>query len=122
MISGINVSRGCQVAYFVSDGRVRRAVPVSTGRPGYPTDPGVFRIFRSVNGTETSNSFPEPHWNMYRSLYFNGGEALHGSYSDSYVRTYPDSHGCVRMLHRDVDWLWRNGWTVGTSVRVYGDW
>jgi lipoprotein-anchoring transpeptidase ErfK/SrfK len=59
---------------------------------------------------------------MYRSLYFNGGEAVHGSYSDSYVVTYPASHGCVRMLHRDVDWLWRNGWTIGTTVRVYGRW
>lgn len=73
-----------------------------------------------MNGKETSTQFPDTHWNMYRSLYFNGGEALHGSYSDLYVRTFPDSHGCVRMLHRDVDWLWRKGWTIGTKVRVYG--
>lgn len=122
MISGINVSVRCQAAYFVSGGRVVRAVPVSTGQAGYRTDVGTFRIFRRVNGVETSREFPDDHWNMYRSLYFNGGEAVHGSYSDSYVRTYPDSHGCVRMLHRDVDWLWRKGWTIGTNVRVYGSW
>ena len=46
---------------------------------------------------------------MYRSLYFSGGQAIHGSHSDTYVVTYPASHGCVRMLHRDVDWLWRKG-------------
>lgn len=122
MVPGINVSVHCQVAYFVKKGKVVRAVPVSTGRAGFPTDIGTFRIFRGVNGKETSNAYPEPHWNMYRSLYFNGGEAVHGSYSDAYVVTYPASHGCVRMLHRDVDWLWRNGWTIGTTVRVYGRW
>lgn len=122
MLTGINVSVRCQAAYFVSGGRVLRAVPVSTGQAGYRTDVGTHRIYRSVNGVETSREFPDDHWNMYRSLYFNGGEAIHGSFSDSYVRTYPDSHGCVRMLHRDVDWLWRNGWTMGTTVRVYGSW
>lgn len=122
MVNGVNVSRGCQAAYFVKNRKVLRAVPVSTGRSGYPTNPGTFHVFRSVNGKETSAQFPDSHWNMYRSLYFNSGEALHGSYSDLYVRTFPDSHGCVRMLHRDVDWLWRKGWTIGTTVRVYGNW
>ncbi len=121
-VPGVNVSLACQAAYFVQHGKVVRAVPVSSGRPGYPTNKGTYRIYRAVNGTETSNLFPEDHWNMYRSLYFHGGEALHGSYRDEYVRTYPDSHGCVRMLHKDVDWLWRNGWTLGTTVRVYGSW
>ncbi|MFN8125281.1 MAG: L,D-transpeptidase [Candidatus Nanopelagicales bacterium] len=122
MLDGVNVSVRCQAAYFVRNGKVLRAVPVSTGRAGYRTRTGDFRIYRSVNGVETSQSYPEDHWNMYRSLYFSGGQALHGSYSDAYVVTYPASHGCVRMLHHDVDWLWRKGWTVGTSVRVYGDW
>ena len=122
MINGVNVSVRCQSAYFVRAGKVVRAVPVSTGRSGYRTDLGTFRMYRGVNGVETSQQFPDDHWNMYRSLYFNGGEAVHGSYSDSYVRTYPDSHGCVRMLHRDVDWLWRKGWTIGTTVKVYGSW
>lgn len=122
MVNGVNVDVTCQAAYFVERGKVVRAVPVSTGRRGFPTDRGTYRIYRGVNGTETSLQFPDDHWNMYRSLYFNGGEALHGSWSDEYVRTYPDSHGCVRMLHRDVDWLWANGWTIGTTVRVYGSW
>lgn len=122
MVNGVNVSVKCQTAFFVRNGKVLRAVPVSTGRPGYRTRLGTFRIFRSVNGVETSNSFPEDHWNMYRSLYFSGGQAIHGSYSDTYVVTYPASHGCVRMLHRDVDWLWRKGWTIGTAVKVYGNW
>jgi L,D-transpeptidase catalytic domain len=122
MVTGVNVSVKCQTAFFVRNGKVLRAVPVSTGRPGYRTRLGTVRIFRSVNGVETSNSFPEDHWNMYRSLYFSGGQAVHGSYSDTYVVTYPASHGCVRMLHRDVDWLWRKGWTIGTTVKVYGNW
>ena len=122
MVDGVNVDITCQAAYFVKRGKILRAVPVSTGRAAFPTGRGTYRIYRGVNGTETSLQFPDDHWNMYRSLYFNGGEALHGSWSDEYVLTYPDSHGCVRMLHRDVDWLWSNGWTVGTTVRVYGSW
>ncbi len=59
---------------------------------------------------------------MYRPKYFNGGIALHGSITDSYVLPYPASHGCVRMLHADVDTLWRSGVDVGTPVYVYGLW
>ena len=59
---------------------------------------------------------------MYRPFFFNGGQALHGSSNDSLVKWYPASHGCVRMLHADIDALWDAGFGRGDRVYVYGAW
>ena len=55
-------------------------------------------------------------------MQFSGGQAMHGSATDALVRTYPASHGCVRMLHRDIDALQAGGVGNGTLVRVIGTW
>ena len=118
MVAGVNVNRRCQVLYFVRGGRYKKVMPVTTGGPGHPTRTGTFRIFRRINGWHESTGYGAM---MYRPQYFSGGMALHGSISDRYVVTYPASHGCVRLLHKDVDWLYpRLG--IGGLVRVYGTW
>ena len=40
---------------------------------------------------------------IYRPKYFNGGIAIHGSYS---VPAYPSSHGCVRVSVAAMDMIW----------------
>jgi lipoprotein-anchoring transpeptidase ErfK/SrfK len=55
-------------------------------------------------------------------MQFSGGQALHGSATDRLVTTSPASHGCVRMLHRDIDALQSGGVDNGTLVRVFGAW
>jgi lipoprotein-anchoring transpeptidase ErfK/SrfK len=67
-----------------------------------------------------SRSYPDG-W-MYRPQFFNMGQAIHGSSLDSAVHSYPASHGCVRMLHKDIDYLWANGFGKGSVVNVYGTW
>lgn len=99
---------------------VRRVMQVSTGMPGYQTRIGIFKGTWRFDGWWQSTIYPDG--KMYRPIFFNGGQALHGSLTDDLVHWYPASHGCVRMLHSDIDALWAGGVGHGTPVRVYGVW
>ena len=66
-------------------GKVVRVVPTSSGKPSTPSDIGRFRFYRKQPGVNGVG--------MVNSVYYNGGEALHG-YKD--VPTYPASGGCLR--------------------------
>ena len=130
MVTGLNVNKECQsLALVVKTGKktreYRKIFRVSTGAGGYDTSPGYHTITRRIDGLHNSSAYPSPSgWNMYRPAYFTGwGEAFHGSPSDASVSWAPSSHGCVRMLQRNVDYLWRTGGNaVGTQVYVYGTW
>jgi lipoprotein-anchoring transpeptidase ErfK/SrfK len=103
---------------------IERVMPVSTGQSTpsgrLETVPGVHRVARTVNGWWQSTLYVDGH--MYRPMFFIRGQALHGSINDSLVKTYPASHGCVRMLHADIDALWDAGFSMGDTVKVYGVW
>lgn len=100
---------------------VKAVFQVSTGMPdSYPTKQGTFSITWKVNGWWQSTIYADG--KMYRPMFFAGGQALHGSITDDLVHVYPASHGCVRMLHADVDALWAAGFGHGNLVRVYGVW
>lgn len=121
MVNGMNISKTCQAGFWVESGRYKRVVPATTGMAGKETRNGNWRIFRSISSTwEESNLYPGAM--MYRSMYFSGGQAIHGSVTDSLVGPRPASSGCVRMLHRDVDALRSAGFASGGAVRVYGQW
>lgn len=64
-------------------------VPVTHGRPGWETPPGVFNVtFKDADFWSTDFDAPMPY-----SVFFNGGIAFHeGSLSDL-------SHGCVHLSH-----------------------
>lgn len=125
MIVGLNVNRECQTITWIVRGKdgskkIRGVFAATTGGPGYSTPVGVYSIYRETNRWHESTGYPGAM--MYRPKYFRGGIAFHGSATDSYVVPYPASHGCVRMLHKDIDKLWRADVSVGTRVKVYGDW
>jgi L,D-transpeptidase ErfK/SrfK len=69
------------------------------------TKPGNFRIY--VRGDEAckSRKFPIPEGGapMPYCMYFNGGQAFHGSPGGVVRRN--ESHGCVRLFVRDAEWL-----------------
>jgi lipoprotein-anchoring transpeptidase ErfK/SrfK len=52
---------------------------------------------------------------MYRPLYFDGGQAIHGANN---VPRSPASHGCARLrvdhMNMFIDWLGLGGVTGGT--------
>ena len=129
LVTGLNVNRACQTVTWVRvDKKGNRyyqvAFSVSTGKPSTPTRKETTTITRRINGWHNSSSYPSSKPNMWRPAYINtSGEAFHGMQSDSMVKPYPASHGCVRMRHADIDYLWKyDGVKVGTKVYVYEDW
>lgn len=120
MVSGVNVSITCQAAFWVKGERYKRVMAACSGKSGYRTRIGTFRVFRSFTTWRYSTIYPEAR--MYKPMQFSGGQALHGSSTDRLVKTYPASHGCVRMLHKDIDAMHNGGLGLGTRVKVVGSW
>jgi len=121
-VVGLNVNKTCQSAVWVKsvDMKWFEITIASTGQPGLETDTGTFKVQWRVNRWYESIAYPDG-W-MYRPLFFNKGQAVHGSEFDTWVYPYPASHGCVRMLGAFVDSLWAHGFGNGSTVRVYGTW
>jgi hypothetical protein len=70
------------------------------------TRSGSFRIYSLGSSGCRSKKFPLPRGGapMPYCMYFNGGQALHGSYGNEVV--YGNiSHGCVRLHVADAYWL-----------------
>jgi lipoprotein-anchoring transpeptidase ErfK/SrfK len=119
-VMGLNVNKSCQSVVWVKDKSFKNyeISIVSTGAAATPTDNGTFKVTWRVNRWYESISIPDG-W-MYKPMFFNKGQAIHGSEKDAYVWWYPASHGCVRMLHAFVDALWASDFGIGSTVRVYG--
>jgi hypothetical protein len=121
---GVNVNKTCQTAVWIKDNSRQNfeVFIVSTGMASvHDTDSGDWKISWRLKRWHESSLFPDG-W-MYWPLYFSyTGAALHGSESEEMVRWYPASHGCVRMLHADIDKLWAADFGVGDNVKVYGKW
>ena len=136
----ILVDQTCQVI-FTGEGndRVVDVFPTSTGEPGfetYSTRAFAFRYDPAIEngGWHDSSSFPSDvdnplNGNMYKPLYFNDGQAIHGA---NYIPPFPRSKGCARTfpLHQDmiIEWLgladrtdvtWNAG-EIGVTVVVQG--
>jgi lipoprotein-anchoring transpeptidase ErfK/SrfK len=115
--TGVTISTHCQTGYATKHGALTKTFPVSTGKQGHQTRTGHFRVTRNINHWTESNLYPGAM--MYRPAFFSKGQALHGSATDALVKSYPDSHGCVRIKHNTVNWLWANGYMrVGGNVTV----
>ena len=85
--------------------------PASGGRNYCPdighacrTALGHFAIYKKEGAKCISSKYPVPRGGapMPWCMYFNGGFALHGSYE---VPGYNASHGCIRILVPDAEWL-----------------
>ncbi len=104
----IDLSR--QVLFLVSQGRVVKILPVSTGTSATRTPAGSFHITRKLDYWRRSSLGL-----LYMPSYFYGGIAIHGSYS---IPNYPASHGCVRIPVWATAGIYYQ-MPVGMSVRVY---
>jgi len=101
-----------QLTLVVDESRVTRVIDVSSGKPGFETPTGSYRVTRKE---QRSWSVPYKVWLPWAS-YFVGGVAFH-EYPD--VPPAPASHGCVRVPRWDAQWLY--GQTpIGTLVTVLG--
>ncbi|MBB3060011.1 L,D-transpeptidase [Microbulbifer rhizosphaerae] len=134
----INLSE--QRAYFYKGGRLVGVSKVSSGKKGYGTRPGHFRVLskhpnhrstvygsfvsartgRVVKADVNTRKHRRPPGTYYRGarmnhyIRFNGGIGMHASGN---VPNYPASHGCVRMPPQMARKFYRHA-RVGTPVRV----
>jgi hypothetical protein len=119
--NGLYVNVKCQILYQVVGHGYRRIVRVSTGMAGYRTPTGTGYVWRKWPGWHRSSLYAA---SMYDSIYWRRdrpGVALHGSVSDSLVKSYPASHGCIRVPRAAITAIYRET-RIGTKVVVYGRW
>lgn len=91
---------------------------VTTGKPGFDTPIGTYRLGgnRVYNETMTSAQAaiddPAEAYNvknvLYTQYFTNAGDALHLNYwqPESFFGAQRTSHGCVGLLLHDAQWLW----------------
>lgn len=93
--------------------------PDAEGETDCRTGIGTFRI-TSIGGADCySKKYPRPTGGglMPYCMYFNKGQALHGS-PDHIVVEDNISHGCVRMRIPDAEWMTNSFAQIGTRVKV----
>jgi lipoprotein-anchoring transpeptidase ErfK/SrfK len=93
-------------------GHLVRWGPVSTGRRSSPTPPGRFALnWRSAGRASTV----DPEWFLRWYFNFDNREGL--AFHAYPLPGHPASHGCVRLLERDAEWLfeWGQPWILDSS-------
>jgi hypothetical protein len=90
----ISIDKNTQSKSVTVDGAPRYIWPVSTGRPGYDTPDGAFKLNRmdADHYSQEWDNAPMPH-TMFFDL---AGHAIHG-FSDVKHLGLAVSHGCVRL-------------------------
>ena len=112
-----------QTLAVYEQGRLVFATLVTTGLPGWWTQPGTFQVYAKLERDDMSGSFEADRSDYYLLqdvpwvMYYDKARALHGAYwRTSYG--YPGSHGCVNLSPTDAHWLFN--WAVeGTYVHVF---
>lgn len=99
-----------QKLYAIEDGNITIHSIISTGKKGYVTPAGKFKILQKKRyHISTIYNLPMP----YMLRLTNGGIAIH----QGYVPNYPASHGCIRVPKQFAQELFY--WTpIGTIVYV----
>ena len=134
----IRIDLGSQEAYFYKGGKLVGMSPISSGREGYNTPTGSFRIIQK-NADHVSNLYgnyvdgsgaivmrnvgvnrdPRPAGARFEGApmpYFmriTGAVGMHAGY----LPGVPDSHGCIRMPREMAETFFANA-SVGTPVSV----
>ncbi len=128
-----------QTAYLIEDGRVAFVSPIASGKEGWGTPIGSFRVIskdlnhksgnfgligdsygRIVNPNATPGSYVPPgcHYMPAPMPYFIEFRKYVGMHA-GYLPGYPASHGCVRMP-RDLAAEFFARVQIGTPVKVIG--
>lgn len=111
----ILVSRRVQAFGAYENGVLVRWGPTSTGKAATPTDAGLFYTNWKSRKTISTD---DPTWILewYVNFISEKGVAFH-QYS---LPGRPVSHGCVRLLAEDAEWLyrWSDAWSLDRRRRV----
>lgn len=111
----ILVSRRVQAFGAYENGALVRWGPTSTGKAATPTDAGLFYTNWKSRKTISTD---DPSWILewYVNFISEKGVAFH-QYA---LPGRPVSHGCVRLLAEDAEWLyrWSDAWSLDRHRRV----
>jgi hypothetical protein len=106
----IEIDLSSQTARLLRDGVAGPAMPVSTGRPGFPTPPGDY-VVTDKHRKWRSTIYPA---DMPFFMRLSCGEfGLHAGA----LPGYPASHGCIRLHRQDAEDLFKHV-PVGTRVTI----
>jgi lipoprotein-anchoring transpeptidase ErfK/SrfK len=134
----IRIDLGAQEAYFYKGGKLVGMSPISSGREGYNTPTGSFRVIQK-NANHVSNLYgnfvdsegnivvrnvgvhrdkcpPGAHFEGAPMPYFmrvTGAVGMHAGY----LPGVPDSHGCIR-LPKDMARIFFENAPLGTPVTI----
>jgi hypothetical protein len=117
----IDIDKNAQRMTVTVDGAQRYVWPVSTGRPGYDTPNGTFKVNRmdADHLSQEWDNAPMPH-----TMFFDmRGHAIHGFFDVKHLGM-PVSHGCVRLAPDHATELFNLVKTEGmkeTTVVVSGE-
>lgn len=136
--ASLHINLKQQAVYLLEDGQLRNSSPISSGKPGYSTPRGKFRVLKKeVNHfSATYGKIVGPNGKtvvadarsdmavpagcrfvkapMPYYLGFTPRHGLHGGH----LPGYPASHGCVRMpLQKAREFFY--GVAVGTPVYIF---
>lgn len=103
----VEIDLARQLVLLVRDGHVRHALHTSSGKPSTPTVRGTFAVYEKRNSRQANN--------MYRSIFFYRGYAIHGYPS---IPLQPASNGCLRLYDGDADFAFPQI-QMGEPVTVY---
>jgi lipoprotein-anchoring transpeptidase ErfK/SrfK len=94
----INIDLSSQAMSVVVEGNHFARWDVSTGRAGYWTPRGSWRVNRMarVHYSKQFNNYPLPY-----AMFFVGGVAIHATKGEHKLGK-PASHGCVRLANRNA--------------------
>lgn len=105
--------------------RVLYTALVTTGKEGWETPTGTFRIlYRVANETMTSDAIGAEEYYvltyvLYTQYFTYEGHALHLNYwrPEYYFGNIPSSHGCIGMRLADAEFFWHFA-RAGTRVTI----
>lgn len=128
--------KGVQAWAAYEDGRLMRWGLANTGRPGYQTPGGRYNFNWQTPERVSSESPPGQQWLMRWVMNFYNARGFH-MHQYAMPTGAPASHGCVRMIDADAQWLynWIEPWVTtagrgamggniirqGTMLLVLGD-
>ncbi|MGW9628079.1 L,D-transpeptidase [Microbacterium sp. NPDC055521] len=117
----VEVDLSEQRTYLYENEKLVKSWAVSTGTNGTPTDKGRFRVYAQLRTQDMRGSNADGSKYVTKGVpyitYYNGDEALHGTYWHSNFGT-PMSHGCVNMSIDAARYVWEFA-TKGTEVWVH---
>lgn len=113
------VDKGVQAWAAYSEGALERWGLVATGAEGTETPTGRYNFNWKHPHRISSLSPPGEEWHMRNLFNFHLTRGLHIHHYWALPTSGPASHGCIRMMKADSEWLydWADGWvtTAGTA-------